>query len=74
MSFKDAVAPASTEQIIAVVVGWVLLNIALSRLLDGALLRWEVLLSTLVLFGWVVWAVHYRLEEARQDHYRKHRR
>lgn len=74
MSFSDAVAPASMEQIIAVVVGWVILNVALSRLLDEALLRWEVLLGAIVVFGWVVWAVHYRLEEARQDRYRKHRR
>lgn len=73
MELREVLAPTSAERIVLVVVTWTIANAALARVLDASLLRWEVLVGGVVVFGWAVWAIDYRLAEARKGWYRKQR-
>jgi hypothetical protein len=67
MAFKDRVAPKSMDQIVVVVLLWAILILGSARLFRLPLLRWEVILSTIIMAVWTIWAIQYRLEQARQD-------
>ena len=73
MGIKRVVAPTTTEQILLVVLTWVGLNVELAHWLNAPLLRAEILITSLVVFGWVVWAIHYRLERAEMERYQQNR-
>lgn len=73
MGIKRVVVPTSAEQILLVVLGWVGLNVGLAYWLEASILRAEVLVTSLVVFGWTVWAINYRLEQYELEQYQKNR-
>ena len=73
MDIKRVVASTSTEQILLVVLTWVGLNVGLAHWLDASLVRAEILITSLVVFGWVVWAIQYRLEQPEIEQYQQNR-
>lgn len=73
MGIKRVVVPTSAEQILLVVLAWVSLNVGLAHWLDASILRAEVLVTSVVVFGWAVWAIHYRIEQSEREQYQKNR-
>jgi hypothetical protein len=73
MDIKEVLAPASTERIILVVLVWGLSSVGVSRYLDQSLLRIELVLSGILVFGWAVWAIDYRFEQAKKERYERQR-
>lgn len=73
MGIKRVVVPTSTEQILLVVLAWVGLNVGLARWLEASIIRAEVIVTSLILFGWAVWAIQYRLEQSELERYQKNR-
>ena len=73
MGIERVVAPTSAEQILLVVLAWVGLNVGLAHWFDASIVRGEVLVTSLVVFGWAVWAIHYRLEQYEMEQYQKNR-
>lgn len=73
MRIKRVVAPTSAEQILLVVLVWVGLNVGLAHWLDASIVRAEILVTSLIVFGWVVWAIDYRLEQSEKERYQKNR-
>ena len=71
MNLREVLTPRSGERIVLVVLAWAILSAGLAQFLDATLVRWEVLLSGVLVFGWAVWAINYRIEEARKDWYRR---
>jgi hypothetical protein len=61
------------EEIIAVILVWILILIVSSRLLGSRLFRWELVLGTILVAAWVIWAIQYRLEQAQQERYQRRR-
>lgn len=73
MGIKRVVVPTSAEQILLVVLAWVGLNVGLAHWLDASILRAEVLVSSVVVFGWAMWSIHYRIEQSEREQYQKNR-
>ena len=73
MGIKQVVMPTSADQILLVVLAWAGLNVGLSYWLDAPIVRAEVLVTSLVVFGWVVWAIDYRLEQSEKERHQKNR-
>ena len=65
--------PTSAEQILLVVLAWVGPIVGLTYWLDPSIVRAEVLVTSLVVFGWAVWAIDYRLEQSEKERYQKNR-
>lgn len=61
MTLRETVAPSSMDQVLFVVLLWAGMNIVLSVFIQSPIFRWEVLVGTVILGLWVVWAVQYRL-------------
>lgn len=73
MGIKQVVAPTSAEQILLVVLAWIGLNVGLTYWLDASIVRAEVLITSLIVFGWAVWAIDYRLKQSEKELYQKKR-
>lgn len=73
MDLREVLAPRSSERLVLVVIGWAIVNAGLAQFLDASLIRWEVLLSAVVVFGWAIWAINYRIGQARKEWYQKQR-
>lgn len=71
MNLREVLAPQSSERIVLVVLAWALLSAGLAEVLDAAIVRWEVLLSGVIVFGWAVWAINYRIEQSRKERYQE---
>ena len=72
MELRAVLAPSSADWILLVVVTWGVASPALAHVLDASLVRWEVLLGVVVVFGWAALATDYRLA-APEDWYRTQR-
>lgn len=73
MEIRRVIVPTSTEQILLVVLSWAGLNVGLAHWLDATLLRAEILITSLLVFGWAVWAIHYRLKQSELERYQQNR-
>lgn len=73
MGIKRVVAPTSAEQILLVVLVWASLNVGLAHWFDSSIVRSEVVVTSLVVFGWAAWAIHYRLEQSERMRYQRNR-
>ena len=73
MDIKQVVVPTSAEQILVVVLAWVGLNVGIAHWFDASIVRAEVFVTSVVVFGWVVWAIPYRLEQTELERYQKNR-
>lgn len=73
MNIKMVVVPTSAEQILLVVLAWIGLNVGLAHWLDASIVRAEVLVTSVVVFGWAVWAIQYRLEQSELERYQRNR-
>lgn len=74
MGIRRVVVPTSAEQILLVMLAWVGLNVGLAHWLDASIVRAEVLVTSVVIFGWAVWAIHYRLEQHKMEQYQKNQK
>lgn len=71
MDIIETLTPASNNQIVFVVLLWAGIAVGSTYLLQSPLVRWEVILGTMVVLAWTVWAVQHRLDQVRQDRYRR---
>ena len=73
MAVRDILKPNSLDQVFYVVLLWVFIIIGSTSIYDSPLLRLEIIIGSGILFLWVVWAVYYRLGQARKERYRRNR-
>lgn len=73
-NLKEILAPSSSERIVLVVLFWILLTVGLSRFFNQSLVRWELVLSGILLFMLTIWPLNYRFTEAEQERYNRQRK
>ena len=73
MAVRDILKPNSLDQVFYVVLLWTFIIIGSTSIYDSPLLRLEIIIGSGILFIWVVWAVYYRLEQAKKERYRRNR-
>lgn len=73
MNIKEVLAPSSSERILLVVLIWTLLNVGIAQFLSQPLLRWELILSGILVLGWALWATTHRIKQAEKEQYKQHR-
>ena len=59
--------PVEFDDLLGVILGYVLAFGALSTVVDGELLRYLLVSTSVVLFGWIAWAVHNVLEKRTEE-------
>lgn len=73
MASREIVAPNSFDQILYVVLLWVALTVAITRVYDSPPIRLGIGLGTGILMIWVIWGVRYRLEQFPKERYHRKR-
>lgn len=73
MGLRERLAPRSGEQILLVVLLLATATAVAGQLGDLVLAHWAILFGGTIVLGWAVWAVHYRLEQAQRERYRRNR-
>lgn len=65
------VGPNSLDQIVYVVLIWVIFSVVVTRVYNTSIVRLEIVVGTGILLIWAIWAVHYRLEQIQQERYKR---
>jgi len=69
MPWRDRLGPNSLDHIVYVILLWTMTIVVVTRVYDTPLLRLEIIILTGILLIWVVWGVHYRLEQVKQERF-----
>lgn len=71
MAVRDILGPRSLDQIFFVFISWTIILAISNFVVEGSLLRLEVVVSSGVLLAWCVWGVYYRLEQVQKERHRR---
>lgn len=71
MSLRELAGPNSLNQIVYVILLWIIIILSLSYFYDTPLVRLEIIVATGLVMIWVVWAIRYRLEQVQRDRYKR---
>lgn len=65
--------PESANQILLIVLFWIGVTIAIAQLFESSWIRWGTLLGSVIVFGWAIWPIWYRLGQYQQEQYARNR-
>lgn len=71
MSLRELAGPNSLNQIVYVILLWIIIILGLSYFYDTPLVRLEIIVATGLVMIWAVWAIRYRFEQVQRDRYKR---
>ncbi len=73
MTTRGILRPDSFDQILYVVLIWVVLLFVSNIIFDRPVIRLEIVIGTGIVLVWVIWGVYYRLDQIREERFNRDR-